>query len=338
VEAATTPALGEVTVDLAAVILAVTEGAPRVLTVQGEADAEWAGEAGALPRGPLDPRNDRTLARGLRRWVAERTGMELGYVEQLYTFGDAGRDPRERAAGARVLSVAYLALVREQAFEAAGAAWRDVYELLPWEDRRGGEPEVLAQAIEPALARWWLALGDEPTASTTTLDTAGGSPRERAEVAFGLGDLGWDSQRVLERYELLYEAGLVGEAGRDAGEPDRGGHVQARLGKAMALDHRRILATALGRVRGKLSYRPVVFELLPEQFTLSALQRVVEALAGLRLHKQNFRRLVDRAGLVEPTGVQAHTARGRPAELFCFRREVLRERPAPGVGLPRSGR
>jgi len=338
VEAATTPALGEVTVDLAAVILAVTEGAPRVLTLQGEADAEWAGEAGALPRGPLDPRNDRTLARGLRRWVAERTGMQLGYVEQLYTFGDAGRDPRERAAGARVLSVAYLALVREQAFEAAGATWRDVYELLPWEDRRGGEPEVLAQAIEPALARWWLAAGDEPTASTTTLDTAGGSPRERAEVAFGLGDLGWDSQRVLERYELLYEAGLVGEAGRDAGEPERGGHAQARLGKAMALDHRRILATALGRVRGKLSYRPVVFELLPEQFTLSALQRVVEALAGLRLHKQNFRRLVDRAGLVEPTGVQAHTARGRPAELFCFRREVLRERPAPGVGLPRSGR
>ena len=336
-EAATTPALGEVTVDLAAVILAVTEGTPRVLTVQGEADAEWAGEAGALPRGPLDPRNDRTLARGLRRWVAERTGMQLGYVEQLYTFGDAGRDPRERAAGARVLSVAYLALVREQAFEAAGATWRDVYELLPWEDRRGGEPEGLAQAIEPALARWWLAVGDEPTASTTTLDTAGGSPRERAEVAFGLGDLGWDSQRVLERYELLYEAGLVGEAGRDAGEPERGGHVQARLGKTMALDHRRILATALGRVRGKLSYRPVVFELLPEQFTLSALQRVVEALAGLRLHKQNFRRLVDRAGLVEPTGVQAHTARGRPAELFCFRREVLRERPAPGVGLPRSG-
>ncbi|PSO46317.1 MAG: hypothetical protein BRC32_06680 [Actinobacteria bacterium QS_8_72_14] len=318
-EAATTPALGEVTVDLAAVILAVTEGSPRVLTVQGEADAEWAGEAG-------------------RRWVAERTGMQLGYVEQLYTFGDAGRDPRERAAGARVLSVAYLALVREQAFEAAGATWRDVYELLPWEDRRGGEPEVLAQAIEPALSRWWLAAGDEPTASTTTLDTAGGSPRERAEVAFGLGDLGWDSQRVLERYELLYEAGLVGEAGRDAGEPERGGHAQARLGKAMALDHRRILATALGRVRGKLSYRPVVFELLPEQFTLSALQRVVEALAGLRLHKQNFRRLVDRAGLVEPTGVQAHTARGRPAELFCFRREVLRERPAPGVGLPRSGR
>ena len=70
----------------------------------------------------------------------------------------------------------------------------------------------------------------------------------------------------------------------------------------MALDHRRILATALGRVRGKLKYRPVVFELLPPTFTLSRLQRVVEALAGVRLHKQNFRRLVERGGLVEGTG------------------------------------
>jgi hypothetical protein len=338
VESDANPSGGDVTVDLAAVILAVTDGTPRVLTVHGEADAEWAGEAGALPRGPLDPRHDRTLARGLRRWVAERTGLELGYVEQLYTFGDAGRDPRERATGARVLSVAYLALVREQATDVARATWRDVYQLLPWEDHRDGEPEVLAHAIAPALTRWWLAAGEEPTVSTTTLDTVGGPPRERAEVAFGLGDLGWDSQRVLERYELLYEAGLVGEAGRDAGEPERARHTDSRLGAAMALDHRRILATALGRVRGKLSYRPVVFELLPEQFTLSALQRVVEALAGLRLHKQNFRRLVDRAGLVEPTGVHTHAARGRPAELFRFRREVLRERPAPGVGLPRSGR
>jgi hypothetical protein len=58
----------------------------------------------------------------------------------------------------------------------------------------------------------------------------------------------------------------------------------------------------------------------------------VEALAGLRLHTQNFRRLVDRGGLVEKTGrIDTHTG-GRPAELFRFRREVLRERRAPGVG------
>ncbi len=104
-------------------------------------------------------------------------------------------------------------------------------------------------------------------------------------------------------------------------------------GRPMALDHRRILATALGRLRGKIRYRPVVFELLPPTFTLLLLQKVVEALTGFPLHKQNFRRLVEHGGLVEGTGQDVQTG-GRPAELFRFRREVLRERPAPGVGLP----
>lgn len=102
----------------------------------------------------------------------------------------------------------------------------------------------------------------------------------------------------------------------------------------MVLDHRRMVATGLSRLRGKLAYRPVVFELLPETFTLNQLQRVVETLAGVPLHKPNFRRLVERGGLVEGTGVADAQTGGRPAELFRFRREVLRERPAPGVGLP----
>ena len=102
----------------------------------------------------------------------------------------------------------------------------------------------------------------------------------------------------------------------------------------MALDHRRILATALGRLRGKLKYRPLVFELLSETFTLFQLQRTVESLVGVRLHKQNFRRLVERGALVEGTGQFETATGGRPAELFRFRREVLHERLAPGVGLP----
>ncbi|HXO26422.1 MAG TPA: hypothetical protein VOA80_03695, partial [Thermoanaerobaculia bacterium] len=136
---------------------------------------------------------------------------------------------------------------------------------------------------------------------------------------------------------------LVPEARRDAAarrggpEPAAAARWQAPAalpGRPMALDHRRILATALGRLRGKLKYRPVVFELLPPTFTLLQLQRVVEALAGVRLHKQNFRRLVETGGLVEGTGRRHPPTGGRPAELFVFRREVLRERPAPGVGLP----
>ena len=137
---------------------------------------------------------------------------------------------------------------------------------------------------------------------------------------------------VLERYELLYEAGLIQEAWRDHGQPaiPADGPI---FGMAMAADHRRILATAIGRLRGKIKYRPVVFELMPPSFTLLQLQRTVEALSGVRLHKQNFRRLVERQGLVEETGGISAETGGRPARLVRFRREVLLERPAPGLRL-----
>src|SRR4029077_10697318 len=83
----------------------------------------------------------------------------------------------------------------------------------------------------------------------------------------------------------------------------------------MAADHRRVLATAIGRLRGKIKYRPVVFELMPPAFTLLQLQRTVEALSGVRLHKQNFRRLVEHQGLVEETGGISAETGGRPAPL-----------------------
>jgi hypothetical protein len=59
----------------------------------------------------------------------------------------------------------------------------------------------------------------------------------------------------------------------------------------------------------------------------------VEAISGRHLHKQNFRRLVEHGQLVEPTGGASTATGGRPAALFRFRREVLRERPAPGFRL-----
>ena len=99
----------------------------------------------------------------------------------------------------------------------------------------------------------------------------------------------------------------------------------------MQYDHRRVLATAMSRVRAKIKYRPVIFELMPPEFTLFELQRTVEAILGPHLHKQNFRRLVENAGLVETTGEVKSQTGGRPAKLFRFRREVLLERPAPGV-------
>jgi hypothetical protein len=303
---------GAIEVDLTAVIVAVTEDTPRILTITS-------GGGDGLPSGSLDPRGDRTLDLGMRRWVREQTGIELGYIEQLYTFGDRDRLPdRER----RVLSIAYLALVREQPVSGTGSPkWRSWYDHLPWEDWRDGRPPQIDGVILPRLREWV----DEGSMTTRS---------ERVAIAFGSGDAPWDPIRVLDRYELLYAAACVPEAPASRTVTAAAG---LALGRPMALDHRRIVASALDRLRGKLSYRPVVFELLPETFTLNHLMRVVEALVGRRLHKPNFRRLVEQGQLVERTGTLDPQTGGRPAELFRFRREVLRERPAPGLGrrLPR---
>jgi hypothetical protein len=278
---------------------------PRLLTVRGAAEG--------LPSGQLDDRVDRTLEQAVRRLVSSELGLPVRYFEQLYTFGD-----RDRAPGERSLVVAYLALARHQPVRGPGhPEWRNCYELFPWEDWRRGRPPVLDSVIVPALQQW---LGSSPAADVPTRT-------ERAEITFGLGHALWDPVRVLDRYELLYELRLVSEAGGPG----------PTLGAPLELDHRRIAAAALERLRGKLAYRPVVFEVLPETFTLSTLQQVVEALAGQVLHKQNFRRLVATSNLVEPTGESDVRTGGRPAELYRFRREVLRERPAPGLGLRRLG-
>ena len=359
--ATSSSATPQVVIGLNAVILAVTEEEPRILVLprrlpSGDAAVEGSESfedgpqdsnpqnassdgptstpastlasvpVDALPFGPLDADRDRTLELALRGWVREQTGLEVGYVEQLYTFGDRHRDPRQRLGGPRVVSIGYLTLGRE-AVPATGvnAVWRPWYEYFPWEDWRRGRPLILAQRLAPALARWV----EESEQSARRAER-----RERVDIAFGLGGAPWDAERVLDRYELLYEAQLVGEAWRDM--PAESPHAAAdlRFGRAMGFDHRRIVATAISRLRGKIKYRPVVFELLPPTFTLLQLQRVVEALAGTPLHKQNFRRLVEKGGLVEGTGELSSGTGGRPAELFCFRRDVLRERPTPGVGLP----
>jgi hypothetical protein len=308
-----------VSIGLSAAILAVEGERPSVLAVV------HAGSQDCLPFGPFDPAHHRTLESGLRKWVGEQTKFELGYTEQLYTFGDKGRHlPSSMSgpgAGARVVSVGYLALTR-QVREAPETEWRGWYHYFPWEDWRDSKPEMIERIILPALKKFVKDAANSEIAELR---------RERVNLCFGES---WDEERVLERYELLYEAGLVEEFFRDNGAEEKKGAAKLpALGTPMLFDHRRILATAIARLRGKLKYRPVVFELMAPTFTLLELQRAVEALAGLRLHKQNFRRLVAEQGLVEGTGQFSTPVRGRPAELFRFRREVLRERPAPGMRL-----
>ena len=297
---------------LSAAIVTATTEEPRVLTVRLGLDP-----IEALPSGPLEVEH-RTLEVGLRAWVERQTGQKLGYVEQLYTFGD--RDRVEDARAGRALTVAYLALVREaRPGGTAEAVWQNWYRYFPWEDWRAGKPPAL-RPLEERLAAWArLAAGEAQRRLR----------EERLGLAFARS---WNEELVLERYELLYEAGLIQERWRDSGRPvpAEDGPV---FGEPMAADHRRILATAIGRLRGKIKYRPVVFELMPPFFTLLQLQRTVEALSGVRLHKQNFRRLVEQQGLVEETGGISVETGGRPARFVRFRREVLLERPAPGFRL-----
>jgi hypothetical protein len=315
-----------VVIGLSAVVVAIRDGDAVVLTVRPRGQ-----QLPGLPFGPFDPDGHRTFELALRAFVTEQTRFDLGYVEQLYTFGDKGRDAPLADMGpgggpggtdaARVISVGYLALA-PAALESHTPAseWQPWSRFFPWEDWRDGRPAALTR-IEQALRRW-----------------ADSDPQRLSQVrlAFALDGAPWNEERVLERYELLYEAGLAPEAARDRGErplelPEA---LRAALGEPMISDHRRILATALSRLRGKLKYRPVVFELMPEAFTLSALQRAVEAIIGAPLHKQNFRRALERAELVQGLGRLETDTGGRPAELFRFRREILRARPASGLSIP----
>lgn len=309
-----------VEIGLNAAIVAVINDAPVVLVISKD------GSGDSLPFGPFSPLDHRTLEIGLRSWVEEQTNLRLGYVEQLYTFADRGRHAVPDLTDPHVVSIGYLALTNANKAETMQrGAWRSWYHYFPWEDWRKGTPAILSEEIAPRLQKW-AVMPEENTRAAPPL-----ARTERIRMCFGVDGAAWDEERVLERYELLYEAGLVEESHRDGRESAEKWKPGDRLGKPMEFDHRRILATAITRVRAKIKYRPVIFELMHEEFTLFELQKTVEAILGPHLHKQNFRRLVESAGLVEPTGDVRTRTGGRPAKLYRFRRSVVLERPAPGV-------
>jgi 8-oxo-dGTP diphosphatase len=170
----------------------------------------------ALPGGFV--RVEETLDEAARRELVEETGLKDVFLEQLYSFGEIKRDPRER-----VVSVAYYALVKLSDHRARAAT-------------------------DAANAEWFLV---------------------------------------------------------------------SKLPK-LAFDHAEILRTALGRLQGKVRYQPIGFELLPEKFTLSQLQRLYEAVLETELDKRNFRKKVLGFGLLLPLEETLMAGRHRPAQLFQF--------------------
>lgn len=178
-------------------------------------------------------RMDESLDAAAERAIATKTGLADVFIEQLYTFGEPGRDPRTR-----VLSVTYYALVEAARLQAVAGDRRD---------------------HDLCLAR---VLRDEGSLAVT------------------------------------------------AGETDL----------ELAFDHAGLLAVAVDRIRGKLDYAPIGFELLPEAFTLLDLRRVHEAILGHPLNKDSFRRKVIDRGLVLDTGELARGLGHRPAALYRFAR------------------
>ncbi|MHA3055169.1 hypothetical protein E0H77_02345 [Acinetobacter sp. ANC 4633] len=299
----------ETATELVAVLIAVTNFSARVLTIQ---------DGTLLPFGPLTPIHH-SLQAGARAWVQQQTEQPLGYMEQLYTFVDI---KRSQDSGHPVVYISYLGLVKEvdeQNLKLA-AKWHDWYEYFPWEDRRSKDAEQVCQKILPKIQNW------VDSAASVYLRQA---RQQRMNLCWGLSNYDWLEENTLLRYELMYEVGLIAES------PYYDGRLPESItGKAMHNHHRRVLATAMSRLRSKLQYRPVIFELMPPEFTLYQLQQSIQALSGVELHKQNFRRLIHNQNLVEPTGKEAIPERGRPAQLYRFKENVLQESLLSGYKLP----
>jgi len=207
------------------VVFGFDEGDLKVLLVERGLEpfkGRW-----ALPGGFV--RVDETVDDAARRELQEEAGLTNVFLEQLYTFGEVERDPRER-----VVSVAYYALVKLSDHKAKAAT-------------------------DAANAKWF------PVSKVPKL----------------------------------------------------------------AFDHADILVTAVERLKGKVRYQPIGFELLPPKFTLSQLQHLYEAVLGANLDKRNFRKKVLGFGLLVPLKEQQMLGRHRPAQLFRFdaeRYEKLKKR------------
>jgi len=178
----------------------------------------------ALPGGFVDL--DEPLDKAALRELEEETGVKDLFMEQLYTFGDPGRDPR-----GRVISVAYYALVNLE--------------------------DHPVQAADDARSVKWFEIDKLPL---------------------------------------------------------------------LAFDHRHILKVAIDRLRAKVRYQPIGFELLPEQFTLTQLQKLYETILGVKepLNKRNFRTRILKMGVLKEMGKQEGVAH-RPAKLYSFDKEKYRQ-------------
>ena len=216
-----------VTVDC--VVFGFDEGDLKVLLIRRDLDphrGKW-----ALPGGFVNM--DESLDDAALRELREETGIPKLYLEQLYTFGEPKRDPRER-----VISVAYYALVKLAAHT--------------------------VRAASDARKVAWFPVADLP---------------------------------------------------------------------ALAFDHEEIVEVALRRLKGKIRYEPIGFELLPEKFPLSELQRLYETILEQPLDKRNFRKKIISMGLLADTDEIQQDVAHRAARLYRFDEPAYRRLKKAGFNF-----
>lgn len=201
------------------------------------------------------------------------------------------------------------------------------------------------RAEDPYLDEWALpgvfvgrSESLEAAADRALKNKAGVAGEVFVEQLFTFGNLDRDPRgRIVSiaYYALVPEGRFLTAVARNRGAAiahidvpwtgERGGLVRALTDTgehlAIAFDHARIIGMAVQRIRGKLNYAPIGFELLPDQFTLFELQRIHEAVLDRKLNKDSFRRKMLASALIEDTGQRRSGASFRPASLYCFRNE-----------------
>lgn len=216
----------------------------------------------ALPGGFVRP--SETVGEAAKRELLEETGVARGYLEQLYTFSEPGRDPRTW-----VMSCTHMALVdgrelRLQAGDDANdARWfRLSYMLLEENREKSPDRSVLTQRF-----RLEMTAGDEQLSAVVEQVTG----------------------RDVAEFTIIENNGI-------------------------AFDHAKLIALAISRLRSKLEYTDLAFNLMPEKFTLTELQQVYEVILGKPLLKAAFRRKIK--AMVRETGEYTEHMGHRPSQLY----------------------
>lgn len=294
---------GGFAVELTACLLSVDGDEPVVLL------DETSPLKARFPSVAFDPEAHDCLNGGVRAWLTESTGLEVGRLEQVHTARRHGPVDSIGEAGS-ALSIGFLGLVPPQQRSVVGrGVWRNCLEFMPWEDRRRHGGITGHERVGHALLQ-------QLQSSTLLGEHVLERQSRRIRLAFGLDGAPWDEVQTLERCALVH-----------ALDPHDTGYDTLHASPvAMVQDHLQILAAAMGRLRSRLRVRPIAVDLVPPVFTLLDLQRSAEAILGPSLHKQNFRRYVEGAGVIEATGTMRQQTGGRPAQLFRFRREGTQER------------